>query len=73
VLAAADAAENVSHAVDPDFVESQLLHLALDALDDCAFPAALGRYGTDITKKSEHGGTVEFGAFDDLHSVYLTS
>jgi hypothetical protein len=53
--AAPDAAEDVAHRVDSDFVVAAVEHLALDAADDVAF---LGADGLDGDEVAEEAGDV---------------
>ena len=53
-LARADAAQDVAHGVDADFVEAHLLHLLSDALNDRTFVGALPGNGDQVAQKANH-------------------
>ena len=63
--AVADAAEDVAHAVDADFVVAALEHLALDAADDVAFLRADRLDGDEVAEETHDVSFVRAGVLED--------
>ena len=61
----ADAAENVAHRIDADFVVAAGLHLGLDAPDDGTLLCAERLDGDQIPEEADQIAFVEAGLFEN--------
>src|ERR1019366_6654600 len=69
----ADAAQDIAHTVDADFIEAGLLHLLADALNDGALVGAFAGDGDQVAEKTNDVRLVGVGGGGNFRSFHETT